>query len=629
MCGIIGYIGSKEAKPILINGLKRLEYRGYDSCGICISQNPGSEENRLKNVKNKGRISDLEKSEEIKNNYLQGNIGIAHTRWATHGEPNKINSHPHLDCSGKIAIVHNGIIENYNSIKKFLNEKEHKIISDTDSELIANLIEHFYKKDLEEIKEEKENKNPKIETAVKEAMKIIQGAYGLAVLHKNEDKIIAARKGSPLIIGVGENKNEMFVASDIPAILDYTRNVIYLKDEEIATLTSESYNVQKLNGNGESVVKDIHEIEWQIEELEKGNFKHFMLKEIFEQPTSLENTLRGRLKEKIKLTLNHDFNKINRIIITACGTSWHSALIGKFLIENFARIPVEVDYASEFRYRDPVLQNNDLVIGISQSGETADTLAALREAKSKGSQTMGIVNVVGSTITQEVDSGVYIHAGPEIGVASTKAFTSQITALTILALYIRQEKNLQTNSNENNIKEIITEIMKIPEKVKKSLEKDKEIKSLAEKFKDKHHFLYFGRGLNYPVALEGALKLKEISYIHAEGYPAAEMKHGPLALVDEDMPCVFIATKNNLSEKIISNMQEVKARKGKIIVITNPEQEQIKELADYVIEVPKTMDHLSPIINVIPLQLLAYHIADLRGLNVDKPRNLAKSVTVE
>ena len=599
MCGIIGYIGEREIVPILINGLKKLEYRGYDSAGLCVL-NKGE----LKTIKAKGRISELEAKPEIRT--LSGNLGIAHTRWATHGNPNETNAHPHFDCKKQISIVHNGIIENFNSLKKLLQEEGHQISSETDSEIIAHLIEKFYSDNLEE--------------AVIKALKLIEGTFGLLVISSKEDKIIAARKGSPLIIGVGEN--EMFVASDVPAILEHTKKVIYLNDNEIAVLSKNNYYVCHLNGG--SINKTVEEIKWSIKETEKGNFKHFMLKEIFEQPEVIENTLRGRVKDgKIKLTLDIDFNSTNRIILTACGTSWHAALIGKHLIEKFARIPVEVDYASEFRYRNPILKENDLVIAISQSGETADTLAAIREAKSKNIKTIGIMNVVGSTIAREVDSGIYLHAGPEIGVASTKAFTSQVTALLLLALYIRQERDLSLDTK------LLDELGNLSDKIKKILSNSIDIEALAKKFVNSQNFLYFGRGINFPVALEGALKLKEISYIHAEGYPAAEMKHGPIALIDEFMPVVFLATKNNLSPKILSNLQEVKARNGIIIAIVNEEDTEVRKFADYIIEVPKTLDELSPIINAIPLQLLAYHIANLKGVDIDKPRNLAKSVTVE
>ena len=599
MCGIIGYIGQKQTTPILIEGLKKLEYRGYDSAGICVL-----DKGELKTIKKKDKIAELDS--ELKEHNLSGTIGIAHTRWATHGEPNVKNAHPHLDCHGQIAIVHNGIIENHHGLRQLLIKEGHTIVSDTDSEIVAHLIEKFYNGDLEK--------------ATVQALQLIDGAYGLAIMCQAEKKIIVARRGSPLIIGVGDK--EMFVASDVPAILAHTKKVIYLNDDELAIITADNYTIKNLEGK--SIDKEIHEIKWSVAELEKKGFKHFMLKEIFEQPEAIANTLRGRINDKeIKLSIAFDIKKIKRIVITACGTSWHSALIGKYLLEELALMPTEVDYASEFRYRNPMLSADDLMVVISQSGETADTLAALREAKTKGAKTLGIVNVVGSTITREVDSGIYLHVGPEIGVASTKAFSSQVVALLLLAFYIRQEKGLAID------KKIIKELDSLPEKIKEALSQAEAVRVIAEKFKHTKNFLYLGRGINFPVALEGALKLKEISYIHAEGYPAAEIKHGPIALIDADMPVVFLATKNNLSPKIISNMAEVKARSGIIIAVVNEPDKEIKKLADYIIEVPITSPELSPVVNVIPLQLLAYYIADMKGLDVDKPRNLAKSVTVE
>jgi len=599
MCGIIGYIGNKEIDSLLINSLKKLEYRGYDSAGICVL-----EKNGLKVVKNKGKIIELEK--KVSKNRLKGHIGIAHTRWATHGAPNEKNSHPHLDCHKEIAIVHNGIIENFHALKTLLEKEGHEITSETDSEILVHLVEKFYFGNLEE--------------AVIRALECVEGTFGLAVIHKNKEEIIAAKKSSPLVIGIGED--EMFVASDVPAILNHTKKVIYLNDNEIATITKDGYSIRDINGR--KIDKEICEIKWAAEEIEKGNFKHFMLKEIFEQPKAIENTLRGRIKDnEIKLTLDINVEKIKKIIILACGTSWHSALIGRHIIEKLTRIPVEVDYASEFRYRNPIVNEGDLIITISQSGETADTLAALKKAKSKNVKTIGIVNVVGSSITREVDSGIYLHAGPEIGVASTKAFTCQVMAILLFALYIKQEKGEELNF------EFLQEIKKIPNKIKQILEKSEEIKQLAEKFKNNPNFLYLGRGINFPTALEGALKLKEISYIHAEGYPAAEMKHGPIALVDQNMPIVFIAPKDHTYEKILSNMEETKARGGKIIVIADQEDKKLKHLTNNIIQVPETTTELSPILNAIPLQLLAYHIANLKNIDVDKPKNLAKSVTVE
>ena len=599
MCGIIGYIGNKEITPLLLEGLQKLEYRGYDSAGICVLV-----DKQLKTIKKKGRISELAK--KVKSKSLKGVIGIAHTRWATHGEPNETNAHPHLDCKQELAIVHNGIIENHQALTELLKQEGHKIKSQTDSEIIAHLVEKFYDGDLE--------------TAVRQALKLIEGAFGLAVIHKDQDKIVVARKGSPLIIGVGDN--EMFIASDIPAILEHTKRVVYLNDNEIAVITQGKYIITNLEG--EQVNKDVDEIKWNVEQMEKKGYKHFMLKEIMEQPEAIANTLRGRIKDgQIKLAVNFDIKQIKRIIITACGTSWHSALIGKHFLESIAQIPTEVDYASEFRYRSPIISGDDMMIVISQSGETADTLAALREAKVKQARALGIVNVVGSTITREVDSGIYLHVGPEIGVASTKAFTSQVVALLLLALYIRQEQGYELD------KDIIKQLDKVPDYIATALKQADSIKEVAARFVDSKNFLYLGRGFNFPVALEGALKLKEISYIHAEGYPAAEIKHGPIALIDDDMPVVFVATKNNLSQKILSNMQEVKARSGHIIAIVSQDDKEVSSLADSIIKVPEVIDELSPIINVIPLQLLAYYIADLKGLDVDKPRNLAKSVTVE
>ncbi|MBM3206193.1 MAG: glutamine--fructose-6-phosphate transaminase (isomerizing) [Candidatus Staskawiczbacteria bacterium] len=598
MCGIVGYIGKNQALPFLLDGLKRLEYRGYDSSGICLKNNSG-----FYLAKKPGRISELES--QIDQILAKGNIGIAHTRWATHGAPNEINSHPHVDCKGSIAIVHNGIIENYNSLKELLKGEGHIFVSDTDSEVVAHLVEKFYEGDLE--------------VAVKKSLKLIEGAYALAVLDKTSEKIVVTRKSSPLVLGIGVG--EIFVASDVPAMLSKTKRVIYLDDNEVAVLTKDGYAVKNINGF--VVDKEIYEVAMDVEQIEKKGFKYFMLKEIFEQPEAIENTLRGRIKDgKIRLSVNFNPREINRIIITACGTSWYSGLIGKYLIEKLSGISVEVDYASEFRYRNPIVRQDDLIIVISQSGETADTLAALEEAKKKGAKTLGIINVVGSTIAREVDSGIYLHAGPEIGVASTKAFTCQVTALTLFALYLKQERGDLPS-------DVILEIENIPQKIKEILKKSEEIRELAKIFKDAKNFLYLGRNLNFPVALEGALKLKEISYIHAEGYPAAEMKHGPIALVDKHMPVVFICPQDAVYSKIISNMQEIKAREGNVIAVINKEDPKIRDLANYVIKVPETIDELSPIINVVPLQLLAYHIADLKGLNVDKPRNLAKSVTVE
>ena len=599
MCGIIGYIGKKNAVPILIQGLERLEYRGYDSVGICLKTN-----HHLEVLKRKGKVSQFKRIPELKN--LSGNIGIGHSRWSTHGVPSRRNAHPHLDCKGEIAIVHNGIIENYQTLKELLQKEGHTFLSETDSEVIVHLIEKFYQGNLEK--------------AVIKTLELLEGAFGLAILHKDENRIIAVRKGSPLIIGVGNG--EMFVASDASAILKYTKKVVYMKDGQIADIYRNKFTIKDFKG--QEVEKKVKEIKWTINQLEKKGFKHFMLKEMLEQPESLRNALRGRIKQgKIKLSLNINIKSIKRIIIVSCGTSWHSGLIAKYLIEKFAQIPVEVDYASEFRYRNPIIKKGDVVIGISQSGETADTLEALREAKKQGVGTLGVINVVGSTISREVDSGIFLHAGPEIGVASTKAFTSQLMTLTLLALYLRQEKGLKINRH------ILTEIESIPLKVKRIFKDKEKIKQIAKKFKDSKGFLFLGRGINFPIALEGALKLKEISYIHAEGYPSGEIKHGPIALIDKDMPIVFLATNSSTYDKIMSNIQEVKARKGKVIAIMDKDDKKIRKFVDYIIKVPETKEYLSPILNVIPLQLLAYYTADFRGCDVDHPRHLAKCVTVE
>ena len=592
MCGIIGYVGKDNCIPILINGLKRLEYRGYDSVGISIIEN-----NEIKTFKKKGKIKDFIVQE------IYSNIGIGHTRWSTHGEPSDINAHPHNDCKNNISIVHNGIIENFESLKKFLIDRGHNFKSETDSEIIAHLIEEFY--------------NGNLTNAVKKSLLELEGTYGLLIVSKTDNKIIAARKGSPLVFGI--KYDGYFISSDTSAIVENTKNVIYLLDEDVLEISHDGYILSNLK-DSTIIDREIEKIEWDLEQIEKKGFKHFMLKEIYEQPESIKNTLRGRIKDdeiKITVNLNKEFIKnLKKIIIIACGTSWHSALIGKRIIEKNCNIPVEVDYASEFRYRNPIINENDLIIVISQSGETADTLGALREAKKKGAKTLGIVNVVGSTIARECENGIYLHAGPEIGIASTKAFTSQVVALIILSLYF--------NKNEK----IIEEIKKISDLVKKILDNN-HIREIAEIYYKKNNFLYLGRGINFPVALEGALKLKEISYIHAEGYPAAEMKHGPIALIDEYMPVVVIANKNEVYDKILSNIQEIKARKGKIIAIADEDDVDIKNKVNHVIYVPKVIEELSPIVNVIPLQLLAYYMADLRGCNVDQPRNLAKSVTVE
>ena len=597
MCGIIGYIGHRPAVNFLLSGLKRLEYRGYDSAGICVLEN-----GQLEIIKKKGPIKMLEAA--LENQKINSPLGIAHTRWATHGQPNEINAHPHFDCQKKIAVVHNGIIENFQALKVLLESEGHKIISETDTEIIAHLIEKFYVDNLE--------------GAVSEALKCLEGTFGLAVMSAGENKIVVARRGSPLILGIG--KDEMFVASDASAIIEHTQQVVYLKDNEIAILSADGYRLKNINGD--SLTGETQEIKWTIDEIEKGGFKHFMLKEIFEQPKTIANTLRGRINNgSIKLSVNLDPKKVDKIIITACGTSWHSALIGKYLIEKIAGLPVEVDYASEFRYRNPIIGPNNLLVVISQSGETADTLAALKEAGN--CETLGIINIVGSTISREVKSGIYLHAGPEIGVASTKAFTSQVTSLILLALYFKEQLNGEVDQK------LLDELLTIPEKIQTILDKARVIKTIAANFVGSHNSLYLGRGINFPVALEGALKLKEVSYIHAEGYPAAEMKHGPIALIDENMFVVFVVNHGPIFEKIISNIQEVRARGGRIITITDIDNETIKKLSDYVIMVPLVSEELSPLINIIPLQLIAYYVADLNDINVDKPRNLAKSVTVE
>jgi glucosamine--fructose-6-phosphate aminotransferase (isomerizing) len=599
MCGIIAYFGKKNAAPVLIDGLKKLEYRGYDSAGVCLL-NDGN----FYSVKVKGRVSDLEK---LASDLKESNIGIAHTRWATHGEPNEINAHPHFDCKNEIAVVHNGIIENYTTLKEILEKEGHKFISKTDSEVLSHLIEKFYDGDIEQ--------------AVIKTLKIVVGTFGIAVICKKENKIVVARCGSPIVLGVGEGEN--IIASDAVAVLPYTKKVIYLNDNEMAVLTENNYAIK--NFDGEIVEKEIDEIKWTAAEIEKKGFKHFMLKEIFEQPSAIENTLRGRIDSdlNIKLSVDIDLNSIKRILIVACGTSWHSALIGKYIIEKMARVPVEVDYASEFRYRNPIIEQGDLVVAISQSGETADTLAALREAKQKGAKTLGIINVVGSTIAREVDSGIYLHAGPEIGVASTKAFSSQVMALLLFAILLAQNKKILIE------RELFDEIVSLPSKIDQAIGQSDNILLLAEKFKDSKSFIYLGRGMNFPVALEGALKLKEISYIYAEGYPAAEMKHGPIALVDSEMPVVFLAAKDSTYAKILSNMEEVRARGGQIIAVVNEVDSDINNLTKNIIIVPKSSEELMPIINTVVLQLLAYHIANLKGIDVDKPKNLAKSVTVE
>ncbi|MEX0723267.1 MAG: glutamine--fructose-6-phosphate transaminase (isomerizing) [Gracilimonas sp.] len=610
MCGIVGYIGEKQASKIIIDGLKRLEYRGYDSAGLAIING------KLSIKKGKGKVANLEKMVGASE---KGTTGIGHTRWATHGEPNDINSHPHTIESGKLAIVHNGIIENYNTLKKKLTEDGYSFYSQTDTEVLGKLIESFLKQDPSSLKR-----------AVQLALHQVHGTYGIALVHSDfPDQIMVARKGSPLLLGVGDG--EMLIASDASAIAAYTDKVVYLDDGEIAVITKDNYTVE--SADQIELSKEIHELSLSLEEIEKGGYDHFMLKEIFEQPKALSDCLRGRIDPKngtitlggIEGVMDQLVNA-KRVIIAACGTSWHSGLVGEYLFEYLAKVPVEVEYASEFRYKEPLVGEGDIMIVISQSGETADTLAALREAKERGALVIGVVNVVGSTIARETDAGVYIHAGPEIGVASTKAFTAQVTVLTMIAIKLGLEKG---TISKKEAKELITELSKIPEKIESILQNTDQIKHISSLFSYAPNFLYLGRSYSFPVALEGALKLKEISYIHAEGYPAAEMKHGPIALIDEMMPVVVIAATHHTNDKMISNIEEVRARKGRIIAITTPENEEVGELAEFSSIVPETMDVFSPLLSVIPLQLLSYYIAVNRGCNVDQPRNLAKSVTVE
>jgi len=617
MCGIVGYIGYREAYPIVIEGLKRLEYRGYDSAGIALFDGKD-----LKVSKTKGKVADLEEraTAEITKT---GSVGIGHTRWATHGVPNDVNSHPHLSNSGELVIIHNGIIENYDSLKQELITRGYTFQSDTDTEVLINLIEDVKKKE-----------KVKLGKAVQIALNQVIGAYAIAVFDKNKpEEVVVARLGSPLAIGIGENEDEFFIASDASPFLEYTKNAVYLEDEEMAVIRfHKGIKVRKIKDD--SIVDTyVQELQLNLEQIEKGGYDHFMLKEIYEQPKAITDTYRGRLLRNdaiIKMAGIEDnmkrFLNANRIIIVACGTSWHAGLVAEYIFEDLARIPVEVEYASEFRYRNPIITENDIVIAISQSGETADTLAAIKLAKSKGAFVFGVCNVVGSSIARESDAGAYTHAGPEIGVASTKAFTTQITVLTLMALRLARAKGTISSSD---FRQHLLELEMIPKKVEQALESDATIKKIADIYKDARNMLYLGRGFNFPVALEGALKLKEISYIHAEGYPAAEMKHGPIALIDENMPIIVIATKKGHYEKVVSNIQEIKSRKGKIIGIVTEGDVQVKALADHVIEVPETLESLTPLLTTIPLQLLSYHIAVLLDKNVDQPRNLAKSVTVE
>jgi glucosamine--fructose-6-phosphate aminotransferase (isomerizing) len=608
MCGIIGYIGSKEATPYLLEGLKRMEYRGYDSAGIALFDGTAVHVRRAA-----GKIAKLEAL--LAKDPVHGVVGIGHTRWATHGPPTERNAHPHFSADNTVAVVHNGIIENATTLKAALTELGYEFRSDTDTEVVAHLVQEMFDGSLEE--------------AVIGALRKIEGTYGLAVISSRDPgKIVAARKGSPLLIGVGEGQN--FLASDASAILAHTRQVVYLNDGDVAVITPHDFRVLDVDATPQS--RKVDRIDWDLASIERGGYAHFMLKEIFEQPTSVENTMRGRLIVDdgtaklggLNLTAEQLLH-IDNIIITACGTSWHSALIGELMIEELARIPVEVEYASEFRYRNPIVTERTLCIVMSQSGETADTLAAMREAKRRGARTLGFVNVVGSTIAREDDGGVYLHAGPEIGVASTKAFTSQVVALALLTLKLARKRDLSALRG----REIAQALAALPDQIRTVLESAQAIEDIAEEFKRATNFLYLGRGYNFPAALEGALKLKEISYIHAEGYPAAEMKHGPIALIDEMMPVVFIAPHDAVFDKVVSNVQEVKARKGKTIVITSREEPSLQGLMDYEIRIPETHDMLMPVLASVPLQLLAYYIAVKRGSNVDQPRNLAKSVTVE
>ena len=616
MCGRVGYIGKRQAYPVLIKGLKRLEYRGYDSAGVALI----TESSGLQVYKTKGKVADLEKYTDGKD--VTGTIGIAHTRWATHGEPNSTNAHPHISASGQLAIIHNGIIENYAVLKDQLMEKGVEFRSDTDTEVLVQLIDYIRTK-----------KNVDLLTSVRMALRMVIGAYALAIIDKdNPDQIIAARQSSPLVVGIGDG--EFFLGSDASPIVEYTDKVVYLDDQDIAVINRNSDQVEFVNVNNEKIDHEIKKINLNLSQIEKGGYPHFMLKEIFEQPQCLMDCMRGRVNvdlNNVVLSAVIDYRKelINarRFIIVACGTSWHAGLIGKQLIENFCQIPVEVEYASEFRYSNPVIDNRDVVIAISQSGETADTLAAVELAKKRGAFIFGICNAIGSSIPRATNTGSYIHVGPEIGVASTKAFTGQVTVLTMLSLAIAKARGTIEN---HEYETLVRELNAIPEKQKQLLDEcNEKIHEIAKIFTYARNFLYLGRGYNYPVALEGALKLKEISYIHAEGYPAAEMKHGPIALIDEEMPVVVVATKNALYEKLMSNIQEIKARKGRVIAIVSKDDDKVRELADEYIELPKTLECLEPLLATIPLQLMAYYIAVAKGKDVDQPRNLAKSVTVE
>lgn len=612
MCGIVGYIGDKQAYPILLKGLKRLEYRGYDSAGVALMNG------QINLYKCKGKVSDLENFVAGKN--LEGTTGIGHTRWATHGPPNDTNAHPHYSQSKDLVIIHNGIIENYLPLKEGLSKRGYTFRSDTDTEVLIHLVEYI-----------RDHENIPLEEAVRLALNEVVGAYAIVVMSQKEPgKLIAAKKSSPLVIGIGEG--EYFIASDATPIIEHTKNVVYLEDEEIAVVEKDK-DLKIFTIRNHEITPYVQKLQMELEALEKSGYEHFMLKEIYEQPRSIKDSMRGRLHPDIGMVslggiieYQNKFVNADRIIIVACGTSWHAGLVAEYLFEDLARIPVEVEYASEFRYRDPIISENDIVIAISQSGETADTLAALQLAKSKGATIIGVCNVVGSTIARSTHAGTYTHAGPEIGVASTKAFTAQVTVLTLMALMIGHKRG---TIPESRYRQLLGELETIPGKVETVLKTNDQVKYLAGIYKDVRNFLYLGRGVNFPVALEGALKLKEISYIHAEGYPAAEMKHGPIALIDDDMPVVVIATKNSVYEKILSNIQEVKARGGKLIAIVTKGDTDVQTMADYTIEIPEVDEILSPLLAVVPLQLLAYHVAVMRGANVDQPRNLAKSVTVE
>ncbi len=612
MCGIVGYIGSREAYPLLVEGLRRLEYRGYDSAGVCVQTPAGG----LVAVKRPGRIAELVKS--LEGNPPQGTLGIGHTRWATHGAPTEENAHPHFSADGTIALIHNGIIENAALLRTRLEERGYVFRSETDTEVVVHLVDEFLKDDAS------------LEEAVAAALRRVEGAYGIAVISSRDpDKLVVARNGSPLLLGVGV-EGEYLVASDVAAVLAHTREVVYLADGDRAVLKRSGYEV--FHGRDGTVDRSVHQVTWDLAAVEKGGYPHFMLKEINEQPDTLRDVMRGRLLEEEGSTKlggvtlsDDDLARIDRIIVTACGTSWHAGLIGEYMLEEIARVPTEVEYASEFRYKNPLIQDNTLVMTISQSGETADTLAALREAKRRGARTMGIVNVVGSTIARETDFGIYLHAGPEIGVASTKAFTSQIVALALFTLYLARRRTLSMKEG----REFVRALRRLPEQVEEILRHQDVLLELAREYQDARNFLYLGRGNQFPVALEGALKLKEVSYIHAEGYPAAEMKHGPIALIDEEMPVVVLAPTDSVYPKVLSNIEEVKARRGRVIAVVSDGNREVERRVDHVIRIPHTLPALLPVLSTVPLQLLAYHIAVLRGCDVDQPRNLAKSVTVE